>query len=228
MSRIVTIDGKPAYLTGIIDDLLYSGMEVSQAQCVASALEMSRESLPDLILVFEKLQGLDALDLLELKHAEPVLAHIPVTVVGTSSRRKLDCFRRGCDDFLELPADEPEIIFRICSHLRRSGNRELSGRFESISLVDLVQMLVATRQDGRLQIEVKELDGEMRFREGQVVFASFAKFEGERAFLELLRSTRSGGSFGFSAHLGSAPVDNIEKRTDHLLLSLANQIDEEG
>lgn len=228
MSHVMLLDNGAGYLVRIAEDLERSGIEVSTAECVAHALEVARSDPPDLILSVEKLPGLDVLDLLELKHSDKKLADIPVVVVSTSSRRKLDCFRRGCDEFIELPVDQPEMIFRVCAVLRRVIKSELSGNFEQIGLVDVVQMLVAARRDGKLSIESEGRKGELVFGDGQVVHAVFGDAAGEDAFLEMLKVTKERGSFSFSVESVDAVQPSINKRTDHLLLGLANVLDEEG
>lgn len=229
MSKVLLIDPQTGYLDQLEENLSSSGIEVHRVPCAVSGLEFARTNYPDLIISQERLEGLDVIDFLDLKRQDKTVADIPVLVASTSARRKLDCYRHGCDDFIQFPVDEPELIFRVCAALRRAIRFALSGNFDQISFVDVLQMLVAARRDGKLLVEGGSVEGELIFAEGQVVFARLtAGTLGEDAFLQLLRATRNGGSFVFISERFSEVETNIHKRTDHLLLGFANMLDEEN
>ena len=227
MSKVLLVDNKHGHLARLHQQLLAADIEVANANCVASALEQAHQDILDLIVCVENLQGLDVFDLLTIKSEQRDLADIPVVVLATSGRRKLECFKRGCDDFIQLPVDEPELIFRICAVLRRTMKTGLNGSFEHVTFVDLVQMLVAARRDGRLEIEGDEITGTLYLKEGQVIHALCGKEDGEDAFLTMLRGTRGSGFFVFTTELFDDIEPTILKRTDHMLLGLASKIDEE-
>ena len=67
----------------------------------------------------------------------------------------------------------------------------------------------------------------MFLKEGQVIHAICGSITGEDAFLKLLRGTQGTGAFMFAADFGEKFERSITKRTDHLLLGLANRLDEE-
>ena len=228
MSKVLLVDNSQGHLIRLSQQLAKAGIEVVAADCVASSLEKAHEGILDLIVAVEKIGGLDVLDLLEIKRDTRDLAEIPVVVVSPSGHRKLECFKLGCDDFIQLPVDEPELIFRICAVLRRTLKSGLSGSFEHVTLVDLVQMLVSARHEGKLEIEGENLAGQMYLREGQVVHAVCGKEVGEEAFLQLLKGTRQTGAFVFINGVFDSIDVSLEKRTDHLLLGLANRMDEDN
>ena len=228
MSKVLVLDNRQEHLQRLKQQLVRAGIDVLEGNCVVSALEQSHEQIIDLIVSVEKLAGFDAIDLLEMKSEEKDIADIPVVVVSPSGRRKLECFQQGVDDFIELPCDEPELLFRICAVLRRTMKTGLSGSFEHVTFVDLVQMLVAARRDGKLEIETENHAGQVYFKEGQVFHVICGKQIGEDAFLTILRSTRGAGVFSFTNESLEHVDTSIEKRTDHLLLGLANKIDEEA
>ena len=87
---------------------------------------------------------------------------------------------------------------------------------------------VPARRDGRLEIEGENnVVGTLYLKEGQVIHAICGKELGEDAFLTMLRRTRGSGFFVFTAEIFENIEPTILKRTDHLLLGLANRIDEE-
>ena len=227
MSKVLLLDNQQGHLVRLQEQLVRAGIQVVSGNCVVSALEQAHTEIVDLIVSVEKLYGLDALDLLEIKGEQKELSDIPVVVVSASGRRKLECFKLGCDDFIQLPCDEPELLFRICAVLRRTMKTGLTGSFEHVTFVDLVQMLVAARRDGKLEVEAENLAGVLHLKEGQVIHAVCDKKEGEEAFLAMLRATRGLGVFSFTNESVDSIEPTIHKRTDHLLLGLANRIDEE-
>ena len=228
MARILILDNENHYLGNVSASLRRAGIEVFEAECVPSALERARSERPDILVAAEHFSGLDIIDLLEIKRSEHSLSEIGTVVVSPSKERKLECFRLGCDDFITLPADDAELFFRICALLRRIGSKGVRGQFQDISIMDLVQMLAAARRTGRLAVECGQNGGALYFGEGQVCHATFGSDVGEEAFLQILRASQKGGSFVFAVEEIKHVETTIEKRTDHLLLGLANALDEEA
>ncbi|MCB0323983.1 MAG: response regulator [Bdellovibrionales bacterium] len=231
MAKILIVEPVGGHLASFGAELLRAGMGVQQTSCGVTAMEALRAEHFDTVVLWDQLPVLSVVDCLELLKTLPGGAP-PVLVVGTSPERKLECFRLGCDDFAELPKDEPELLFRLYNLLRRSSVRSsaaLSGSLADISLVDVIQMLSAARKSGRLAIDVADAEGFLLFDDGQIIHAMKAEREGEEALLGMLRVTREGGSFRFEAlDLIPAAPRTIEKRTDHLLLALAGRLDEES
>ncbi len=227
MSRLLLVDNEQCGLEPLVESLGEAGFCVSKAECAISALEALRAEKFDLVLCTEELPGLDACDLLELRRSEPALCQTPLIVIATSAKNKLPAFKLGCDDFIMLPIERTEMLFRICAVLRRESKHGLCGDFSSVSIFDLIQMLIAARSSGTLEIDCGET-AVFCFREGEVYHAHFRNFLGEEAFLEVLRQVKAGGSFVYSSWLKDGLAQNIHRRTDHLLISLANTLDEQG
>ncbi len=228
MARILILDNEQQQLSSVGASLRRAGIEVLDAECVASALESARDNRPDILVCADTFEHLDVVDLLEIKRAEISLSEIGTVIVSPSSERKLECFRLGCDDFVTLPVEDAELFFRICALLRRIGSKGVRGQFQDISILDLIQMLSAAQRTGRLSVECAETAGALYFRDGQICHAVFGNDKGEDAFLKLLRASQRGGSFVFAAENNLTVEKTIDKRTDHLLLGVANILDEES
>lgn len=71
------------------------------------------------------------------------------------------------------------------------------GGFSGMELVEIVQFLEFTQKDGTLVVSAPPLEGEMRFKGGEIVGASAGHFEGEEAVILLLNAP--GGTFRFRA-----------------------------
>ena len=229
MTKVLVIEDDPTQLKRLSFGLEQAGFEVKSSECIISGLEESRSSVPDVILCSDKLPGLGALDLLDLSKEESSLADVPVIVFSETHHEKLDCFKAGCDDFIIMPADEGELELRIKAVTRRGKSNGVSGSFAHISIFDLIQLFMGARQTGVMSVDCGSVTGEIGVDEGQVVNASSKKgvegVEGEDAFVELLKASQAGGNFVFEK-IDLTKEKNIEKRTDHLLLGIANMLDE--
>ena len=166
-------------------------------------------------------------DLLNIKRAEPRLADIPVIVSAPQSSVAADCYRAGCDDFILLPFQLNDLVHKVRAVLRRTHAKGVSGNFSHINILDFIQMLMNACRDGQLDIDCGSVCGTLYFSFGQIVSAICEHSVGEDAFLQLLRMAQKGGEFNFIANINELVEKNITQRTDHLLLGLANVLDEE-
>lgn len=227
MPRILLIDDDNRRCGEIARELGKMGVTPDRVPCILSAFEsIQADGKPDLIFCRSNFPYLNAADLLEIKTEDPDISDVPVVVFGAEGD-KLACYRAGCDDFIEWPTSVEECVLRLRSVLRRAHSTGIGGSLTHVSLLDLIQMLMGARSDGRLDVDCASLWGSLFFREGQAFHASTADLEGEDAFLAILRETQKGGEFHFTAERIDDSVEtNITKRTDHLLLGLANVLDE--
>lgn len=224
MSYLIVIDTVPSQLGNLNFDTLCD--EVVRLPCVVSALEAARERLPALIVTVESPEGLEAKDLLELKQLDPSLAQIPTMIVSSSARNKIELLRAGCDDFALLPIPQEELTLRLRTLLRQKRVGGVRGDLSHLNALDLIQMLVAARRTGKLEIDCYGLAGELQLIGGQVTHAVCPGFLGEEAFLQLLQEAKSGGTFCFTAAILDETESNISRPTNHLLLEFANRLDE--
>ncbi len=229
--QILIIDDDEAQLDRLAFLLEKAGFGVESAGCVVAGLESAKTLNPDLIISRETLPDLALTDLLEIKNEEPSLVDIPVVALIDEAAERIEYYRAGCQDVISIPFDEAELLFRIRIAMRRSGPKGVSGSFSHINLIDLIQMLISSRRDGKLDIDCGESSGTLFFKEGQVVHAVADGLSGEEAFIKLLRESQSaggsGGEFNFNSEkLPEKTPESITQRTDHLLLSLANVLDE--
>ena len=231
MSEILLVEERHELLSKLAGTLESAQFRVRQLPCLLSMLTTCMEHRPDLIVVRGPFTGLDVPDMLELRRELPSIAQTPVLVIASDTQSKLTCFRLGCDDFVVVPVEETELFFRICSLLRRRGELPTSdggirGSLNDIGIVDLVQMFVAARRDGKLVVESGAESGGLFFVEGHVADAEWSGATGEAGFIALLKAGIGGGTFHFTPEDTTGREVRIEKRTDHLLLGFANMMDE--
>lgn len=223
MKTVSLIDSDRIRTKTLASALESSGFEVRPFQDCFQVLEDSFNNPPDIFLISDR-GGLASTDLfLSVVKSVPIISNIPVVVFGSGD--PIGPLKSGARDYLALPVDPDELCQRIANVLRANSPEGVVGKFSEISLVDLLQLFIAARKSGQIAINVVGGVGSICLDEGQIVSAAFDNYVGEEALLLLLRSTRSEGVFCFRSC--KIPEErNIDKRSDHLLLSLAQQIDE--
>lgn len=225
---LLLIHDQDSIFAEIREELLGNGYGISEARCVISGLEIAAKDRFEAIIIKEVCGTIDALDLLRFRLRHAWLCRIPVILLGVSSRNSFFAFQLGCDDHLLVPANPAEIVLRISRLLQRINRTGLNGDFSVVGIFELIQMLCATQQTGSLELYVADATGLLFFERGQVVSAVMAEQKGEQAMASILRKFHGIGSFSFAQSESSEGIEtNIEKRTDHLLLELANAFDEE-
>lgn len=228
MSQVIVISGDSVIRDRSKRALESAGIDVCVAECGVSGLERVWHEGVCLFLCDDVLPDMTVFDLLNIKRSEPVLADIPVIVSASQSNRAGDYYNAGCDDFILLPFQLSDLANKVRAVLRRSHARGVTGSFSHISILDLIQMLMNAHRDGRLDVDCGAVYGTLYFEMGQIVSAISGELVGEDAFLQLLRVAQKGGDFNFTADADKTGTRNITQRTDHLLLGLANVLDEEG
>ncbi len=228
MPSVLIVDSTNNSLDRLGATLVSAGIELSTMPCAISALEEMSSSPVELVIAYDSLEVIDVVEFLSLKNLNPLLKRTRSLVVSNSGRIKSECYKLSCDDFVTLPCEDSELLFRVHSLLRRGGGGQLQGSLSEISLVDVIQMLSAAQKTGVLEIRVEVNVAEMHFRDGQVIHAKYEDESGEEAFLSILRVARLSGDFIFQSNKQLSTSETIEKRTDHLLLGLASILDEES
>jgi len=128
---------------------------------------------------------------------------------------------------LFVGADHPEVVRssrKIFLNHRPDSSGHLSGRLESFSILDLVQLLNATGQDGVLRIRDRRRTGELVFRGGEIIAATWGGAVAEEAVRQIL--SLESGSFDFLRVAPPEPITPLRVRTLGLILEAARRRDE--
>jgi hypothetical protein len=99
----------------------------------------------------------------------------------------------------------------------------LTGSLAQLSLADILKMLAAGSQTGRIELSSGLDRGELYLENGNVVHADASGVFGERAFTRLL--SWPNGAFRFEAHI-PAPETTIDKPLDRLFAESARHASE--
>jgi DNA-binding response OmpR family regulator len=226
MAKAVVVSEDSTWTERIVSAFNGCGFAVRHAPGVLEALELLGVELPDVVVVTDDLFPLTASDFLELRSVEQRLYSLPVLAIGAADTRRKQLLSAGADAFLAFPFEPDDVTACVEALLRRRSTGGLNGDFSSVSLIDVIQLLNASRAGGRLTVRHHKEEGVLIFDEGQLTFARFGNANAEEALYVMLRRANQSGTFSYEAGNHGA-VPNISKRTDHLLLGLASALDEE-
>jgi len=130
LAKILIVDDEPGIRFGVRDFLESEGLEVDEADSVASAERGVRDGHPDAVILDHMLPDGTALDLLpRLKELDPSL---PVVVLTghASIDLAVRAVKEGADQFLAKPVELPAllVLVRRLLETQRERRRQIAGR----------------------------------------------------------------------------------------------------
>lgn len=99
------------------------------------AVAMMRRQVPGVLLLDLSMPKVSGLDILATMREDPVLRHVPVIVLTSSTdpQVKLKALAMGAMDFLSKPVDPSELGLRIRNTLAASAYREYLGQHDTLT-----------------------------------------------------------------------------------------------
>jgi len=185
--------------------------------------------IPDLIFIMEK--ELDIIfEMLEKLSAEDYENNIPVICFTSenSKEKRLDLFKLGAYDIVHLPIlkDELKMLVKKYCESFQQGNylieEGMQGRMEDFSVIDLIQTLEEGKKSADLIMRRNEIEGRIRFKDGQIYKAEFRKFRNLEAILNLAGWIRG----DFVIEPTENDIDNdVELDNQQILMEAVKRID---
>jgi len=128
--KILIVDDEPGIRFGVRDFLESEGLEVDEAETVASAERAARDGHPDAVILDHMLPDGTALDLLpRLREIDP---SVPVVVLTghASIDLAVRAVKEGADQFLAKPVELPALLVLLQRLLetQRERRRQIAGR----------------------------------------------------------------------------------------------------
>jgi signal transduction histidine kinase len=161
---ILIVDDTPANISVLVDTLADTGHQLLVAEDGEEALEQTRHTLPDLILLDVMMPGLDGHETCRRLKARPETRDIPVIFMTAlhDTAEKVKAFGAGAVDYITKPIQHAEALARIQAHLTlRRLRRELEGE---LALRDRFMRIAA--HDLRNPLCLILMSGEMAKRKG--------------------------------------------------------------
>jgi PAS domain S-box-containing protein len=117
--RLLLVDDDPSAIQ-VMSRMLAQFRDQRFATSGEVALQLARESTPDLILMDIEMPGMTGIEVFEQMKADPVLARVPVIFATShdSTALQVIALRKGAADFVTKPLVATQLTARVRAHLR--------------------------------------------------------------------------------------------------------------
>ena len=117
--NILLVDDDPAMIQ-LLARILAGVGNLRFATSGVDALQLARESVPDLILLDAEMPGMSGFQVLDALKAEPAMADVPVIFVTSHSDAAFEVagFEMGAADFIAKPVNGRLVRARVNAQLR--------------------------------------------------------------------------------------------------------------
>jgi len=118
--RVLAVDDEPALLATLVDFLQMYGFEVVSATNGEEALEIARQTMPDIVIMDVVMPVMGGFEAVQRFKADEGLKFIPVILLtGRDSSEEIAYgLSQGADDYLGKPFEERELNARIQAAIR--------------------------------------------------------------------------------------------------------------
>lgn len=188
--KVIIVDEQPHYIVGLKKGLLQNGYEVYYAEDGDSALALTRQVEPDIILSEVHLPQLDGLSLLQTIRNDEKYHDLPFIFLSNQKKveDRIKSIQLGVDDYIQKPYFVEEVIARIGlilsekeAELAAGQLGSFAGNLSEMNLIDLIQTLELGNKSGILTLKRNGKQGQVQIQSGNVVNARFEQFSGEEA-----------------------------------------------
>ena len=158
MAAVLVVDDDPTVREVVITYLSKAGHTVTSAADGNEALASVAKSPPELIVLDLMLPGLDGLEVSRRLRESGDIPVIMLTAKGSVSDRVVG-LEHGADDYVTKPFSPRELVLRVDSVLRRTGEPPpASGPVQSGDLVVDPGSRVVTLAETRVAMTAREFD----------------------------------------------------------------------
>ncbi|MDM0048696.1 response regulator [Variovorax sp. J22R115] len=133
-ASLLLVDDDPAIIQ-VLSRILSDYTTVRFATSGADALQLSKESIPDLILLDAQMGDMSGLQVCEALKADPALADVPVIFVSSHQESELEVavLELGAVDFIRKPFNASQVTARVNTQLKL---KRLSDDLRRLSRID--------------------------------------------------------------------------------------------
>ena len=124
-ARILVVDDNPVNLKLAASVLEFAGYQILEAGDASQALDIIRQTPPDLILLDIGLPGMDGLTLTGQLKADPATRHIRIVALTAYAMKGDDekAKAAGCDGYITKPIDTRKLAGQVAEALGHPGEK---------------------------------------------------------------------------------------------------------
>jgi two-component system KDP operon response regulator KdpE len=202
-AHILIVDDDESIRTFLRGVLKLNAYQVSEADGGQAALRSAAAEQPQLIILDLGLPDLDGIEVTR-RLREITAAPIIILSVREQESDKIDALDAGADDYLTKPFGSGELLARIRTALRRSGQNGAAARVQSGALViDFTQRLVSL--DGAaVELNPTEYD----------LLGCLARSPGRVLTHKQLLSAVWGEAYQFNTHLLRQNISTLRQKIE--------------
>ena len=123
MKRILLVDDHPD-IRRLVRLTLGKLYDITEADNAPAALELLRQSPPDLLVADVMMPGeIDGLGLLDAVRADPALSALPVIMVTSEAARYnvVEAIKAGVSDYVVKPVTARAVLEKVDKYLKGAG-----------------------------------------------------------------------------------------------------------
>ena len=164
----------------ILVEALHADYDISVATEGQGALELIKDSPPDLVLLDIMMPEMDGFEVCEILKKEPAFTNIPVIFLTarTETEDIIRGFELGAADYVTKPFQIPELMARVRTHLELKRNRDLVSR----KVADQKEMLHVLCHD--LANPLTSIQGVLNLLQDAPAGCILSPWSGKRIFID--------------------------------------------
>ncbi len=159
MADVLVVDDDPTVREVVVSYLRAGGHQVREVASGEDALSAVAQRWPDIVVLDLMLPGIDGLEVCRRLRQQGDVPIVMLTALGAEADRVVG-LEMGADDYVAKPFSPRELVLRVNSVLRRSGERvvlEAVTMHDGDIVLDVGKHLV-TRGGDRLALTSREFD----------------------------------------------------------------------
>lgn len=158
MSQRILIVDDDNFIRTILRDCLEERYIVSEATCGETALKMTIESPPDLIILDIEMPGISGIEVCKKLKETSQTKRIPVVLISSHNNRNeiIVGLQSGADDYLTKPIYPPEALARVDAHLRYKNYYAELDRSDLQMLLELSEAVSVLRNPMKILQRIVE------------------------------------------------------------------------
>lgn len=162
--------------------LITSGFEVKVADNGVSAIALSRDFRPHVVMAELNLAKIDGHHLLRELKSQSSTQSVPFILISRhrSVNERVHSMRLGVDDYITLPFDPYEALARLNVIVKevesfetspQRNNKGFSGKLSEINVIEILQILEIGKKSAMISVENGDEDGKIYVKKGEVFHA---------------------------------------------------------